>query len=54
VYGYEIVNEKEEVCIEAKSRHVCVNKEDFRPIIIKRVLPEWHKVYEANKYKPEE
>jgi acyl-CoA thioester hydrolase len=54
VYGYKIVNEQGELCIEATSSHVCVNKEDFRPIIIKRVLPEWHKVYEVNKFKPEE
>ncbi|GGE62572.1 acyl-CoA thioesterase [Priestia taiwanensis] len=53
-YAYEVVNEQGEVCIEATSRHVCVNKEDFRPIIVKRVLPEWHKVYEENKYKVEE
>ncbi|WP_153124307.1 acyl-CoA thioesterase [Peribacillus tepidiphilus] len=48
-YGYEIVNEKNEICATATSDHVCVKKENFRPISIKRLYPDWHEVYEKNK-----
>lgn len=49
VYGYEIFNEKNELSVTGQSSHVCVKKESFRPISIKRLLPEWHEAYEKNK-----
>lgn len=48
-YGYEILNEDGEVVVTANSLHVCVKKDSFRPISIKRLYPEWHDVYEKNK-----
>ncbi|MBA9029114.1 MULTISPECIES: acyl-CoA thioesterase [Bacillaceae] len=51
VYGYEILTENAELAVSASSAHVCVKKESFRPISIKRLLPDWHVVYEANKKK---
>ncbi|MGE8080901.1 acyl-CoA thioesterase [Peribacillus loiseleuriae] len=53
VYGYEILNENEELAVSARSAHVCVKKESFRPISIKRHLPDWHEAYETNKKKNE-
>ncbi|WP_026672122.1 acyl-CoA thioesterase [Alkalihalobacterium bogoriense] len=48
-YGYDIVNEKGETCVSGTSLHVCVKKETFRPISIRKQLPEWHEVYEREK-----
>ncbi|MGF2615969.1 acyl-CoA thioesterase [Rossellomorea vietnamensis] len=48
-YGYEIVNEKGELSVTAASKHVCVKKDTFRPISVKRHYPEWHKAYENAK-----
>ncbi|MBU9712371.1 acyl-CoA thioesterase [Evansella tamaricis] len=48
-YGYEIRNGKDQVCLTGTSEHVCVDKETFRPISIKKHFPEWHEVYEKNK-----
>ena len=53
IYGYEIVNGKNEVAATGHSSHVCVKKESFRPISIKRMYPEWHEAYEKNKKQDE-
>ncbi|WP_096199627.1 acyl-CoA thioesterase [Bacillus sp. FJAT-45350] len=49
IYGYDIVNEEGKTCVTGTSTHVCVNKENFKPISIRRQLPEWHEVYEKEK-----
>ncbi|SDH01673.1 acyl-CoA thioester hydrolase [Alteribacillus persepolensis] len=49
IYGYHTENEKGTTCMEGTSTHVCVNKETFRPISIKKHLPDWHKTYEKHK-----
>ncbi|MFK2825163.1 thioesterase family protein [Bacillus sp. B190/17] len=49
VYGYEIKNKEGEVCLKGKTSHTIVKKDTFRPVSMKRVFPEWHKVYEENK-----
>lgn len=51
VYGYEIKNKEGEVCVTGTTSHTIVKKETFRPVSMKRVFPEWHKVYEENKKK---
>lgn len=51
VYGYEILTENKELAVSASSSHVCVKKEGFRPISIKRHFPDWHDAYETNKKK---
>ncbi|RFU68424.1 thioesterase family protein [Bacillus sp. V59.32b] len=48
-YGYEILKETGEVSVTGTSVHVCVKKDSFRPISIKRLFPEWHEAYEKNK-----
>ncbi|MFP3510167.1 thioesterase family protein [Peribacillus sp. SIMBA_075] len=53
IYGYEIVNERNEVAATGHSSHVCVKKETFRPISIKRMFPDWHEAYEKNKKQDE-
>lgn len=49
IYGYEIVNELGEICVTGTSEHVCVMKDSFRPISIKRKFPKWHEAYEKIK-----
>jgi acyl-CoA thioester hydrolase len=48
-YGYEIINETGKIYVIGTSEHVCIKKESFRPISIKRKLPEWHEAYERIK-----
>lgn len=49
VYGYEVVNEEGKTCVTGSSEHVCVDKESFRPISVKRRFPDWHAAYEKIK-----
>ncbi|WP_078554201.1 acyl-CoA thioesterase [Bacillus alkalicellulosilyticus] len=49
VYGYEIVNEQGKICVTGTSSHVCVKKENFKPISIRKQLPDWHAIYEREK-----
>ncbi len=45
VYLYEIYNEENVLCVTGESTHVCVKKDNFRPISIKKYFPEWHEGY---------
>jgi acyl-CoA thioester hydrolase len=45
-YGYEIYNPRGELCATASTLHVCVEKKTFRPVVMKRRFPEWHRIYE--------
>lgn len=48
-YAYQVwVGER--LCATGISVHVCVRKDGFRPISIRRSLPEWHAVYEKIKH----
>ncbi|WP_453996723.1 acyl-CoA thioesterase [Bacillus nitroreducens] len=49
VYGYEIETPDGEVSITGTSSHVCVKKETFRPISIRKHYPNWHDAYEKAK-----
>lgn len=48
-YGYEILTESGEIALIGNSKHVCVKKDSFRPISLKRLFPEWHEAYENAK-----
>jgi acyl-CoA thioester hydrolase len=52
-YGYEVHSSSGELSLTGSSRHVCVKKENFRPISIKRSYPEWHEAYTKAKKEPE-
>jgi acyl-CoA thioester hydrolase len=45
VYEYEIYDENQTLCVTGSSTHVCVKKETFRPISIKKYFPDWHDAY---------
>lgn len=49
VYGYEIYSPSGDLAVKAKSSHVCVNKDTFRPVKFKKMFPEWHEAYEKAK-----
>lgn len=48
-YNYEVLTEKGELSVIAKSQHVCVKKESFRPVSIRKFFPDWHHAYEQAK-----
>lgn len=48
-YGYEIFTQAGEIAVTAISKHVCVKKDTFRPIVIKKLYPDWHNAYEKAK-----
>jgi acyl-CoA thioester hydrolase len=52
IYGYEILTPEGEVAVTGTSSHVCVKKENFRPISIRRLYPQWHQAYEQAKKQP--
>ncbi|WP_282171412.1 acyl-CoA thioesterase [Cytobacillus firmus] len=52
-YGYEIFNDEGELAVTGFSKHVCVKKDNFRPISIKKKYPDWHEAYEKAKKQPE-
>jgi acyl-CoA thioester hydrolase len=47
VYGYEILNQHGDLCVTAETTNVCVKKEGFRPISLKKQYPEWYAIYET-------
>lgn len=49
IYGYEILTPTNELAVSANSTHVCVKKNSFRPIQIRKVYPDWHEAYEKAK-----
>lgn len=51
VYGYEILNDEGKTCLTGTTEHVCVKKETFRPISVKKHIPDWHEAYEKYKKK---
>lgn len=53
-YGYEIFNDEGELAVTGSSKHVCVKKDSFRPISIKKKYPDWHEAYVKAKKQPEE
>ena len=44
-YGYEIVHEDGTVAVTATSEHVLVKKENFRPVSLQKIHPEWDAKY---------
>lgn len=53
MYRYEIFNGDGELALTGSSKHVCVKRESFRPISLKRTYPDWHEAYLKAAKKPE-
>jgi acyl-CoA thioester hydrolase len=47
IYNYQVLNQRDELCVTGRSVHICVNKETFQPLALKRSLPQWHEAYEG-------
>ncbi|WP_010095675.1 acyl-CoA thioesterase [Ornithinibacillus scapharcae] len=45
MYGYRIVNDKDEVKVSGRTKHVIVKKDSFRPLSLRRSFPKWHELY---------
>ena len=45
VYGYEILHENGTTAATATSEHIIVKKENFRPIPLRKINPEWEAKY---------
>jgi len=45
-YGYKIYHETGDLAVEGTSTHVVVKKENFKPVVIRKVNPTFHEVYE--------
>lgn len=54
VYGYNIETESGEQAVTGLTSHVCVKKESFRPIRMKKMFPDWHEAYENAKKKQQD
>lgn len=54
MYKYEIYNNDGELSLTGSSRHVCVKRENFRPISLKRNYPDWHEAYMRARKQPDE
>ncbi|SDL70905.1 acyl-CoA thioesterase [Sediminibacillus halophilus] len=44
-YGYRIYNAEGNTAVTGSTRHVVVKKESFRPVSIRKSLPDWHQAY---------
>ncbi|MTH51847.1 YbgC/FadM family acyl-CoA thioesterase [Bacillus mangrovi] len=45
VYGYEMFTPDGELALKAHSSHVCVKKDSFKPINIRKYFPDWDAAY---------
>ncbi|MFE8694964.1 acyl-CoA thioesterase [Cytobacillus sp. FJAT-53684] len=48
-YGYEIFNDEGDLAVTGLSKHVCVKKDSFRPLSIRKKYPDLHNAYEKAK-----
>lgn len=49
VYGYNVLTDEREVAVTGFTTHVCVKKDNFRPVSLRKLFPDWHQVYEKAK-----
>lgn len=45
VYGYKVINQNGQTCVTGTSSHGCVKKETFKPISMRKYLPDWDEAY---------
>jgi len=49
VYGYQIVDNDNQIYAEGLTTHIIVRKDNFKPVQFKKVFPEWFQKYEEIK-----
>ncbi|MBO0993009.1 acyl-CoA thioesterase [Bacillus sp. SD088] len=52
-YGYKIYIHDKDLAVTGFSKHVCVKKDNFRPVSLRKLYPDWHKAYLNAKKDPE-
>ncbi|GAE91505.1 4-hydroxybenzoyl-CoA thioesterase family active site [Gracilibacillus boraciitolerans JCM 21714] len=45
-YGYHILDKDHRVAVAGETQHVIVNKDNFRPLSLKKKFPNWHEAYQ--------
>lgn len=45
IYSYEIYDEKGILSVTGNSTHVVVRKDNFAPVLMRRVYPHWHQAF---------
>lgn len=44
-YGYRVFNPNNDICVEGETQHICVRKESFKPLIMKKHYPDLDTAY---------
>lgn len=44
-YSYEIIGEDGKIAVTGTTRHIIVDKETFRPLPLRKKIPDWHEIY---------
>ena len=44
-YGYRVLNGTGELAVQGETKHVVVKKDSFKPVLLRKVHPEWDKAY---------
>ncbi|GIN59761.1 putative acyl-CoA thioesterase YneP [Lederbergia ruris] len=52
-YGYEIYTNNKDLAVTGFSKHVCVKKDSFKPVSLRKLYPDWHTTYLKAKKDPE-
>jgi len=45
IYEYEIFDERGNLAVTGKSTHVVVRKDNFTPVLMRKVYPHWHQAF---------
>lgn len=45
IYEYQIINDKKEIAVTGTTKHVVVQKDSFKPVILRKVHPKWDHVF---------
>ncbi|CAM4012461.1 acyl-CoA thioesterase [Lederbergia lenta] len=48
-YGYEVFTGEGKLAVNGYTKHVCVKKDSFRPVSLRKTHPRWHEAYEKAK-----
>ncbi|MCJ7841251.1 acyl-CoA thioesterase [Lederbergia sp. NSJ-179] len=51
-YGYKIFSNHDNLVVTGFSKHVCVKKDTFKPLSLRKLYPDWHQAYLKAKKDP--
>ncbi len=44
-YGYHVLDQNGNILVTGSTVHVVVNKHTFKPVLLRKVRPDWHETY---------